>query len=196
MSINRFKELIDAGIAAPTYSYDDMCDDMLSREYNNIFSIPSDTHMTKLCNKDEWIITGKMISTPQWKKFICQPNWGAVEFWTTGYTCLCDFLYRNGLQAKEVIRNGEKIYSITPKSYDEVTGDMPTSYTTTESQIPRPIAELTYDRQSIHIQECFESSNIVKSMNESKWIKGNNWCTDGEELYGLIGGTMYKIKLK
>ena len=90
---DKFSELINQGVAKFEYTptigsipeQDPVC-----RAYNNIFSIPSDTHMSCLPDGNR-VITGHMINTPKWESFVCSPFWGAVDFRTTGYWCLCDF---------------------------------------------------------------------------------------------------------
>ena len=84
---DKFSELIDKGVASFNYvpltgnvpEQDPVC-----RAYNNIFSIPTDTHMS--CLEDgRRVITGHMIKTDDWNKFINSTCWGAVCFISTGF---------------------------------------------------------------------------------------------------------------
>lgn len=195
MSRDRFKEWIEAGIAPAPYVCEPVSDDMLSRSYNNIFAIPTDTHMTHIEGKDEWIISGHMISTPQWVRFYYSPNWGAVQFETTGFWSLADFLAKHNLCAKFEVRNGEKIVKVTPCEHYPANEPCPKSCTTLTSNIPQPIAIITKDHNPIRVKECFESADIVEALNNSNWIKGNNWLYDGNMIVGLVDNVVYKINI-
>ena len=87
--------------------------DLVCREYNNIFSIPSDTHMSVLRDNTR-VITGHMINTPNWEKFICSPFWGAVKFSTSGYNSLAHFLNHHGLCGQMEDRKSTRLNSVTP----------------------------------------------------------------------------------
>ena len=186
---NKFTELIEQGVAK--FEYTNITKEMpeqdpICRFYNNVFSIPTDTHMSCLDDGKTRVITGHMVATPQWEKFICSCNWGAVNFRTTGVWCLCDFLCKHNLQGELCEMNGDVVYKVTKKPEEQLKIELPKSYTTTESKIPHPIQELITNKDINKIKECFQSNNIVKSLNESLYIKGENWIEYNGEIIGLV----------
>jgi hypothetical protein len=164
--------------------------------YNNIFSIPSDTHMS--CLEDGTrVITGHMIATDKWEKFCMSCCWGAVEFRTSGVWSVFDFLFSNNLEGRVGVLNGDVVYVVTPMSKESREAVMKNTVVTTESNIPQPITVLTTTGNMMHIQECFESKNLiemVKCLNESSYVKGNNWVPSNNGIVGLVGNTTYIIK--
>ena len=68
---DKFSELIKQGVAEFNYtpiSKNVPEADPICRMYNNIFSIPTDTHMSITDNGDR-VITGHMINTANWENF-------------------------------------------------------------------------------------------------------------------------------
>ena len=197
---NRFTELINQGVAS--FNYTEIAkeipeQDPICRFYNNVFSIPTDTHMSCLDDGTTRVITGHMIGTPQWEKFICSCNWGAVNFRTTGVWCLCDFLSKYGLCGHIDTLNGDIVYMV--KKQDLVLKQEPKEiphpsiYTTAESKIPQPLAQLTTNGDVNKIKECFESDNIVESLNKSPYIKGENWIEYDGKVLGLVNNKVVFI---
>lgn len=191
---SNFSELIDQGIASFEYTpiagktpeQDPVC-----RAYNNIFSIPTDTHMSCIDDYTR-VITGHMIATSDWSVFICSPNWGAVNFRTTGYWSLCDFLQKHGLRGEYGNFNGDNVYMITP--IEEMHGSYvccPTYCVTTESQIPLYIATLTVDNNPVRVEECYKGKSnlyeVCEAMNDSIYVKGNNWVVNGDKIMCPVG---------
>lgn len=198
---NKFTDLINAGVADFTY-YTPLTSDMpdtdpISRMYNNIFSIPTDTHMS-ITDDGDRVITGHMINTMDWENFCCSCVWRGVNFKTTGFWSLCDFLYKNGLKGSKISLNGDIVYLISPTiAPSDNICSLPCSCTTNESKIPHPITELTKSGNKLHIAECFGSNvnEVVTKMNESVWVKGSNWVPFENSIVGLIGEDVYKINL-
>lgn len=97
---NRFTELVNAGIASHPYQEflpKTPCTCPICRAYNNIFGIPTDTHMSAL-DDGSYVITGHIINTPDWQKFTTSVgNWKAVSFKPSGYEGFEDFITRQGL---------------------------------------------------------------------------------------------------
>lgn len=201
---NKFTELIEQGVARFEYTpiAPEMPEqDMVCRMYNNIWSIPSDTHMHLNPETGERYITGHMVGIEEkWNNFVYSHNWGAVNFKTTGYWCLCDFLQKNGLCGQYSVLNGETIYLVTPIP---VGGDMqgiactgcPTTVCTTESQIPSPIAILTANGDFYKIMECYQGKNnlyeVCEAMNNNVYVKGENWTVVGNKLMCPIGNKVF-----
>lgn len=202
---NKFTELIEQGVAA--FNYTPIApsipeQDFVCRMYNNIWSIPSDTHM-HLDNTGIRYITGHIVGiTDKWDKFVCACNWGAINFRTTGYWSLCDFLQKHGLRGEYGNLNGDNVYMVTPIA--EVPGSpvpgeeickcpvcCPTCCTTTESQIPSHIATLTVDNNPARVKECYKGKSnlyeVCEAMNDSVYVKGTNWTVNGDKIMCPIG---------
>lgn len=208
---NKFTDLMANGFASFNYTpiTSELPDtDPISRMYNNIFSIPTDTHMSITDNGDR-VITGHMINTRDWEQFCCSCIWRGVNFKTTGFWSLCDFLYKHGLKGSKTSLNGDIVYLISQQETDENGQKTPTiepsdnlccvpcSCTTNESKIPHPITELTKSGNKLHIAECFgcDINEVVTKMNESVWVKGSNWVPFENSIVGLVGEDVYKINL-
>lgn len=197
---NKFSELIKDGVASFNYtpitsSLPDT--DPICRYYNNVFSIPTDTHMS-ITDDGERIITGHMINTDKWEVFCCAQNWGAVVFKTAGVWSFCDFLHRNGLKGEKSILNNDVVYKISDISYDnEDSITCPCACCTSESQIPQPISVLTKSGNRMHIVECFDTNAEItaRKMNESTWIKGCNWVPFENKIVGVVNESVYIINL-
>lgn len=195
---DKFSELIKQGVAEFNYtpiSKDIPEMDPICRMYNNIFAIPSDTHMN--CLEDgRRVITGHMINTDKWCMFVQSCCWGAVDFRTSGTWSVCDFLFRNGLEGKMGNLNGDVVYFVTPMSEEDRKALMKNQVITTESNIPMPITVLTTTGDMMHIKECFDCNDIketVRRMNESTRVVGNNWVPTETGIAGLVGNKVYII---
>lgn len=195
---DKFSELIKQGVAE--FKYTNISKgvpeaDPICRMYNNIFSIPSDTHMN--CLEDgRRVITGHMINTDKWCMFVQSCCWGAVDFRTSGTWSVCDFLFRNGLEGKMGTLNGDVVYFVTPMSEEDRKALMKAQVITTESNIPMPITVLTTTGDMMHIKECFDCNDIketVRRMNESTRVIGNNWVPTENGIAGLVGDKVYII---
>jgi hypothetical protein len=209
---NKFTDLMANGSASFNYTpiTSELPDtDPISRMYNNIFSIPTDTHMSITDNGDR-VITGHIINTRDWEQFCCSCIWRGVSFKTTGFWSLCDFLYKHGLKGSKATLNGDIVYLISQQETDENGQDkcptiapsdnrccVPYCCTTNESKIPHPITELTKSGNKLHITECFgcDINEVVTKMNESVWVKGSNWVPFENSIVGLVGEDVYKINL-
>lgn len=198
---NKFTELIEQGVAR--FEYTPIApeipeQDPICRQYNNIWSIPSDTHMHLNNETGERYITGHMIGqTAKWDSFVYAHNWGAVTFMTTGYWCLCDFLQKHGLEGRHSILNGDSIYLVTPipEDRDYAAPVCPTCCVTSESKIPQPIANLVAGGDIYKIKECYNGKSnlyeVAEALNENLYVKGNNWVVNGNSIVGLIGNKTY-----
>lgn len=195
---DKFSELIKQGVAEFKYtniSKDIPEQDPICRMYNNIFSIPSDTHMS--CLEDgRRVITGHMINTPNWSIFVQSCCWGAVDFRPSGIWSVCDFLFGNGLEGRIGTLNGDVVYFVTPIPEENRKAIMKAQVVTNESNIPMPITVLTTTGDMMHIKECFDCDDVretVRRMNESTRVKGNNWVPSENGIVGLVGDKVYII---
>lgn len=207
---DKFKDLMNSGFATFKYTAltsDKPDEDPICRTYNNIFSIPSDTHMSITADGDR-VITGHMINTQHWGNFCCSCCWGAVDFRTSGTWSLCEFLHRNGLKGEISTLNGDVVYKIVPREPDEKCAGCELStnnttvrpggyYTVGESKIPHPLAGLTMSGNPMHLTECFgvDIDTVAKKMNESCWVRGNNWVPFEDKIVGLVGNQVYILNL-
>lgn len=201
---NKFTELIEQGVGRFDYTpiaselpeQDPVC-----RMYNNIWSIPSDTHMHYNQETGERYITGHMVGIEdKWSNFVCAGNWGAVSFRTTGYWSLCDFLQKQGLCGRRAELNGDVAYIVTPiPAGEDACGcpDCPTVCVTTESKFPQPIAILVANGDVYKMVECFEGKNniydVCEALNKSYYVKGNEWTVNEGKLLCPIGNKVYVL---
>lgn len=195
---NKFTELIEQGVAA--FDYTPIASEMpeqdyICRMYNNIWSIPSDTHM-HLAEDGTRYITGHMIGTEKWDSFVCSRNWGAVDFKPTGYWSLCDFLQTHGLRGEHGALNGDNVYVVTSNiEMPAMNCECPTCCTTTESKMPAQITVLTKDNNPLRIKECYNGKSnlyeVCEALNDSIYVKGNNWTVNGNNVMCPIGNKVY-----
>jgi hypothetical protein len=200
---NKFSELIEQGVAK--FDYTPIASNMpeqdpVCRMYNNIWSIPSDTHMGYNEETGERYITGHMVGIEdRWCNFVHSQNWGAVSFRPTGYWSLCDFLQKQGLCGRVGRVNGDVAYIVTPIQASETDGcpECPTTCTTTESRIPQPIAVLTSFGDVYKVMECFEDKNniyeVCEALNKSHYVRGNEWTVSEGKLLCPIGNKVYVL---
>ena len=198
---NKFTELIEQGVASFGYTpiAPEMPEqDVVCRMYNNIWSIPSDTHMHFNEETGERYITGHMVGiNSKWDSFVYAHNWGAVNFGTTGYWSLCDFLQKHGLEGRYSVLNGETVYLVTPIPADKEysTPVCPTCCITSESKIPQPVAMLVTNGDIFKIKECYHGKSnlyeVASALNENIYVKGANWTVNGNNLVCPIGNKTY-----
>ena len=194
---NKFTDLIKAGVASFNYvplAGETPEQDPVCRAYNNIFSIPTDTHMSCIDGETR-VITGHMIATENRGAFMNSCHWGAVEFKTSGFWCLADFLYLHNLEGQISNLNGDVVFLVTPRIKNEENIPAPKSVTANESQIPLPLTSITNSGNIHHVLECFGHNidDVVKKLNESTWIKGSNWVPTENGIVGIVGDTIYKM---
>jgi hypothetical protein len=173
--------------------------DLICRSYNNIWSIPSDTHMHLNKETGERYITGHMVGiTDKWNRFVVSSNWGAVNFRTTGCWSLCDFLQANGLKGEYSVLNGDTVYKIT--SIDTVCNSetpcmCPGTCCTSESRIPQPVAQLVTNGDVMKLKECYHDKynlyDVCNALNENIYIKGDMWTVVDDKVMCPIGNKIY-----
>ena len=196
---NKFTELIEQGVAR--FDYKPIApeipeQDFVCRMYNNIFSIPTDTHMFMDGDGTRYI-TGKLVSiTEKFESFLYASQWMGVNFRHSGYWSACQFLQSYGLYGKFGSFNGDVVYEINPIPASSEMGapvvpDMPTTYTTSESRIPNTVARLAVDGNILKIKECYNGKNnlyeVCNALNESMYVLGNEWTVNGDKLMCPIG---------
>lgn len=114
---DKFSQLIEQGVANFTYTKignDVPTNDPICRQYNNIFSMALDTHMD-IDDMGRRVITGHQIGIKKnWDLFLVSPTWGGIDFRTSGFYCLNDFLYKNGLDGHYETINNDNVYVVEP----------------------------------------------------------------------------------
>lgn len=223
---NKFTDLIKAGVAAPHYvdgvhGHSTPITCPIVRYYNNVFSIPSDTHMS-IMNDGRYVITGSIVATPKWDEFMNSLFWGAVSFYDSGARTVGSFLYRNGFSSghRETI-NGEIVYVLdkAPLKGLSVTGlsetdpIMPVSYNVVHDRrnpilsdkrphvsesASQPLSRLTTSR-STSISSLWNPSSLyetAKSLNESAGVKGDEWYVYEGNVWGIVDGQVVRINCK
>lgn len=222
--INKFKEMIDSGIAS--FNYIPLAQsvpetDAICRLYNNIFSIGSDTRMGKISNEQGeqfYVISGSAVASPKWtEKTMYQWGTGAIDYRPSGFWSISDFLFQMGLEGNRSTLNGDVVWLLKPFS-NNPPEDIPTinnnghketpnaasvyncpnCVTTINSQIPQPISKIGVKEE---LQKIWGENKTIKeiaeAMSKDPWIKGEKWIAVNENMIvGLIGNEVYKIENK
>lgn len=113
---NKFTEMVAQGVAKFEYtpiSPETTTSDPVCRTYNNIFALPTDTHM-HLLNDGRRVITGHMVNSLKWGDFLNMPMYANIDFRTTGYESFVDFMNKFGLCGKLDALNGDVVYIVEP----------------------------------------------------------------------------------
>lgn len=124
--INRFKEMIENGIApspvrsnvAPNDGLNGQ-DDRLCRTYNNIWSVLTDTHMAKPEGAPEgveYVITGTFVARTkagyrEMDRFLTATNWGGASLPNS----FSSILYNNGYEWKYGMLNNDEVVFIVKR---------------------------------------------------------------------------------
>ena len=197
---DKFSELIAQGVAR--FDYKPIApeipeQDFVCRQYNNIFSIATDTHMHLDHETGMRYITGKLVSIKEkFDSFLYASQWMGVNFRQSGHWSACSFLQNYGLSGRYGALNGDIVYEVAPIPTDPMLGapvvpDMPTTYTTSESRIPDSVARLTLDGNAMKIKECYNGKNnlyeVCNALNESIYVLGNEWTVNGDKLMCPFG---------
>lgn len=197
---DKFSELIAQGVAR--FDYKPIApeipeQDPVCRQYNNIFSIATDTHMHLDHETGMRYITGKLVSIKEkFDSFLYSSHWMGVNFTHSGCWSACQFFQMNGLSGRYGVLNGDVVYEVAPIPTDPMLGapaipGIPTTYTTSESRIPDNVARLTVDGNAIRIKECYNGKNnlyeVCNALNESMYVLGNEWTVNGDKLMCPFG---------
>lgn len=196
---NRFSEMIQAGIAVPrytTYAIGSTPEtDLICKEYNNIFSIPTDTHMSKV--GDCYIITGTAVSAGKWEDIMNSVVFSAIDFRPSGYYNMADFFAKHNIIGEKDIMNGDIIFRLQKLNSisRQNPKNIPSSIKIGESNIPQPISILGNKDALI---DCFYDVNdlyeVVRKLNSNPHILGNDWYVSQDgSIQGIVNNTIYKI---
>ena len=116
MMRSKFSDMIKQGVAKFEYTpiiKDTPETDIICKQYNNIFAMPTDTHMSML-EDGRRVITGSMIGTRKWQDFLSLCQYANIDFRPTGFYCFDDFLYKYRLCGEMGNLNGEVVYFLKP----------------------------------------------------------------------------------
>lgn len=182
--MDKFSQLIAQGIANFEYTpiaheLPDQCP--ICRAYNNVYSLANDTHMSTLPD-GRHVITGHAVSNKRnFDWFINSSCWGWVDFTDSGFGAPVTFFYKHQLKGHYDILNGDNVYILEelPEEKWETNAICPDCVNCVGKTIPEQLNVLTTDGNAAHVRECFNQSNIVKALNESVYVKGNNWIPVG-----------------
>lgn len=185
--MDKFSELIAQGVANFEYKNitgnitytcpHDMASVMI-REYNNIYSIATNTHMS-CTDCGQVIITGTLVNDPKYfDRFLCStyyknlifPKCPACFFRDFGYIGYYDNL------------NRDKVYVLEPVSeHPELTQVQLCQNNCVcpcEGGIPKNVRFISTSGNFEDVKECV-TEDTAKSLNESKYIIGDNWMVVG-----------------
>lgn len=201
--MDRFSELISNGVAA--FNHTPVADSMscpVCREYNNIFSIATDTHMA--CLEDgRKVITGHLIADKEkFDTFIWSCQFMGVDFRHSKVNCFAQWMDNHGYKGEYSSINGDVVYIVSDRTSEDdpekVGKIIPTptvfSYTTESNHIPVSVRFLSRRGDIEDLNECFKQDiyETVKAMNEHRYIIGNQWgvahMSDGPHIIGNISG--------
>ena len=137
------------------------------------------------------IITGTMLENiRKWEMLLYSSAWGGVQFKSTGYTSLANLFYAERVYWSSMTYNNQPAIEILPLADSLQASDaVPTTYVTSESKFPQPIARLMNAQA---LRECFSGSKalneVIEKMNESEGVPGSDWYYDANGIGGFVNG--------
>lgn len=165
MRRSKFSELVDAGVAKFEYTPilpETSQTDPICRDYNNIFSMALDTHMSML-EDGRRIITGHNVATRKWNYFVNCCQWGGLNFMDSGHWTVNEFLRKFNLVGRQSIINGDIVWLVEENLPPQDTA-MP--------QANESIEELNEAMQVIYVvNEKTNKSYLVAAKTEEDAIK-------------------------
>lgn len=168
--------------------------DPICREYNNLWGLLTDTHMSK--HADDYIITGSMTGTDKFYSFITM---GMIENCPVQYSRgtskkipFYEYMWQLGYIGTYCMFNGDNAFRFAKRpELSEIPQGVSMTYTTSDSRMPRPIAQL-----GEHAVEKIQHYESVEQMNEDYTIRGNAWMIYGNCLISNENGLQHKIEIK
>ena len=167
--------------------------DPICRQYNNIFSIATDTHMS-IAEDGSRIITGSAVKKEDWEsKYLYAPNVGGYVF-PKNYWTISHFLSKYGLCGVKETFNGDVVYKINDCPAPAEACDCPTCCYTPESNIPEKLSIITTMGDAAFVKECYSKAkskaDIVENLNNSAFIKGD-WVLYNDKIVGYVNNKVY-----
>lgn len=206
--MDKFSELIAQGVA--NFEYKNITqttplnimeepDYQMIRSYNNLYSIATNTNMLRT-EDGEIIIVGTLVKDP---KYFDRFLWSQYYKNLTFTKSLGSFLRDYGYTGCYTSINNDSVYMLRSLSSDEIMNTIgaPTIQSDScvcacEGGIPENIRFISINADINDIKECFSQKDVIKALNESKNIIGNNWIiaglSDGYHLIELDSKLMIK----
>lgn len=187
MRRSKFSELVDAGVAKFEYTPilpETSQTDPICREYNNIFSMALDTHMSML-EDGRRIITGHNVATKKWNYFINCCQWGGLNFADSGYWTVNEFLGRFNLVGSQSIINGDIVWLVEEclpvqgtampqanESIEELNEAMPVVYVVNKKTNKSYLVAAKSEEDAIKMANESDKDDLKASVVEGLTIKG------------------------
>ena len=185
--MDKFSELIKQGVAKFEYkhitgnitdTYPQDLESQMIRDYNNLYSIATNTHMGRSAD-NRIIITGTLVKdTKYFDRFLCSSYYKNLTF----DKCPSCFFRDYGFVGHYEILNNDNVYVL------ELITEHPELAQTQicqdncvcpcEGGIPRNVRFISTSGNFEDVKECV-TEDTAKSLNESKYIIGNNWMVVG-----------------
>ena len=185
--MDKFSELIAQGVAKFEYkpitgnitdTYLQDLESQMIRDYNNLYSIATNTHMSRNVD-NRIIITGTLVKDPiYFDRFLCSNYYKNLTF----SKCPACFFKEHGYVGHYEILNNDYVYVL------ELLTEHPELAQTQicqdncvcpcEGGIPRNVRFISTSGNFEDVKECV-TENTAKSLNESKYIIGDNWMVVG-----------------
>jgi hypothetical protein len=185
--MDKFSELIKQGVAKFEYkpitgditdTYPQDLESQMIRDYNNLYSIATNTHMGRSTD-NRIIITGTLVKdTKYFDRFLCSQYYKNLTF----DKCPSCFFRDYGFVGHYEILNNDNVYVLELISEHpelvkyEICQD--NCLCTSESNIPRNVRFISTSGNFEDVKECI-TEDTAKSLNESKYIIGDNWMVVG-----------------
>jgi hypothetical protein len=185
--MDKFSELIKQGVAKFEYkpitgditdTYPQDLESQMIRDYNNLYSIATNTHMGRSAD-NRIIITGTLVKdTKYFDRFLCSHCYKNLTF----DKCPSCFFRDYGFVGHYEILNNDNVYVLELISEHpelvkyEICQD--NCICTSESNIPQNVRFISTSGNFEDVKECI-TEDTAKSLNESKYIIGNNWIVVG-----------------
>ena len=185
--MDKFSELIANGVAAFEYKTitrditDTYPQDLVSqmiRDYNNLYSIATNTHMART-GDNRIVVTGTLIKDPKYfDRFLCSNYYKNLTF----DKCPACFFKDYGFVGHYEILNNDNVYVLEPTEEHpelvkcEICQD--NCVCPCEGGIPKNVRFISTSGNFEDVKECV-TEDTAKSLNESKCIIGDNWMVVG-----------------
>lgn len=161
----------------------------------------------------KYVITGSLVgyNNQRWEKFCCDTRTHAGEFSSqvAGFYSPADLFMKAGLAGQKILVNGDVVYGLYDFNEQTEIPEAPgysmssqnqlgaeaaerglRSYMTSESNIPRPISELSVNVRAKDVQECFRHKSnmyeVAEALNDSDSVLGDNWIVFEGAIVGYM----------
>lgn len=202
--INRFKQMIENGVASREYKTflpRTTEQDSIVRTFNNCYGLFTDTHMSKI-DEDNYVITGSICSIPEkFDQFLYSCNYGLGTMFKVNGTAksLSCYLSENGLRGQYGCLNGDKVYMLSrvPVAIDKTCQygvcacqDAP------QIEIPVQLGEKAKEILAGIVESSETLDDMQKTVNECESIQGTDWvCFSISDGFAMKSDSLSKVVL-